>query len=156
MLIVTAFLLVVLLVVSAIDARTLRIPNWLTATLFLVGLSMLARSDAMAIAVHVGSSVAIYLLMAGLSHAYRQLRGVNGLGLGDAKLVAAFAVWVGPFWIAPIVFIASSSAIVFVLLRRLFSNTSVSRVIPFGPFLSLAFFICWCANGLGPAPAASF
>lgn len=152
MLLVAAFLLAVLLLVSVIDARTLRIPNWLTATLSLAGLAMLARSDAMTIAIHVGSGVAIYLLMAGLSYAYRQARGVNGLGLGDAKLLAAFAVWVGPLWLAPIVFVASSTAIVFVLMRRLLSGTSFNLVVPFGPFLSLAFFVCWCASGLGPFP----
>ena len=150
MLFVAAFLLVVLLVVSVIDARTLRIPNWLTAILFVAGLVMLAGTDAMTIAIHLGSSFATYLLMAGLSQAYKHLRGVNGLGLGDAKLLAAFAVWIGPLWLAPIVFVASSLAIMFILMRRLLSGTSLHRVIPFGPFLSLAFFICWCAEFLGP------
>lgn len=153
MLFVAAFLLAILLLVSAIDAKTLRIPNWLTAILFLAGTAMLVGSDAMTIAIHIGSSVAIYLLMAGLSQAYRRIKGVNGLGLGDAKLLAAFAVWVGPFWLAPIVFIASSTAIVFALMRRLLSGTSLGRVVPFGPFLSLAFFVCWCASSLGQFPA---
>lgn len=147
---IAAFLLVVLLLVSIIDARTLRIPNWLNAILFLTGLVMLARTDAMTIATHLAASVAIYLLMAGLSYAYRHLRGVNGLGLGDAKLLAAFAVWVGPFWIAPIVFLASSSAILFVLLRRTVAGVSLGSVIPFGPFLSVAFFASWCADTFGP------
>jgi prepilin signal peptidase PulO-like enzyme (type II secretory pathway) len=151
MIFVAVFLLAVLLAVSFIDAKTLRIPNWLTAILFVSGLVMLARSDVMTIALHLGSSAAIYLLTVGLSYAYRRLRGVNGLGLGDAKLLASFAVWVGPLWLAPIVFLASSLAIIFVLFRRLLAGAALSKVIPFGPFLSAAFFASWCAKTFGLA-----
>lgn len=142
-------LVVLLLAISVIDATSLRIPNWSTAMLFVVGVAFTVNENADQLASHLAAALGAYAFMAVLSAFYRHARGFDGLGLGDAKLLGAFGVWVGPLWIAPIVFGASLMAIAFVLLRKTFAGTAINSVVPFGPFLSASFLFCWWVDNSG-------
>eukprot|EP01037_Dinobryon_pediforme_P026307 gene26307-28784_t len=89
-------LLVGLLVALAVaDFRSLILPDWLTALVAANGLAASALggepplADALAAATLGGG------LLWGLAIAYRRLRGLDGLGFGDVKLVAAGGVWTG-------------------------------------------------------------
>lgn len=137
------FGLLVLIVISLIDARSLRIPNWSSSALFIAGAFYIAAKDLSLLLPNFLTAVAACGAMALVSQCYRHARGVDGLGLGDAKLFGAFGMWVGPLWLAPILFLASSSAILFAVVRKAASGIGYDHAVPFGPFLSLAFFVCW-------------
>jgi leader peptidase (prepilin peptidase)/N-methyltransferase len=79
-----------------------------------------------------------------LSLFFRHVRGRDGLGLGDVKFMAGAGTWVGWQGLAPLVLIASLSALVYVATLTL-SNGSFDpdRKLPFAPFLSLATALVW-------------
>jgi leader peptidase (prepilin peptidase)/N-methyltransferase len=66
-----------------------------------------------------------------------------GLGLGDVKLAAAAAAWFS-LWMLPLfLFVASFSALVFLLASSAGGAKSYTRKIPFGPFLAGALIVTW-------------
>jgi hypothetical protein len=76
--------------------------------------------------------------------AYRRLRGRAGLGLGDAKLLAALGAWVGLSDLPAVLVLACClglvAAGVLALSGRQVTGTTA---IPFGPFLSAAGWVWW-------------
>ena len=66
---------------------------------------------------------------------YKVLRNKEGMGLGDAKLLAAIGFWFG--WIAiPFVIFSSSVIALFTVLPSLINKKKkLSSIIPFGPFI---------------------
>jgi leader peptidase (prepilin peptidase)/N-methyltransferase len=90
--------------------------------------------------------LAFYLI----ARLYRSLRGYDGLGLGDAKLLAAAGAWLGPLYLAPVVFVSAILAIGAALILRLLGReVSLQTTLPFGPFLSISFFGFWCLKSSG-------
>ncbi len=73
---------------------------------------------------------------------FQRVRGREGLGQGDAKLLAAIGAWGG--WIALpfVVFIGASATLAVVAARRVAGRTINDQTeIPFGPGLCLAGFV---------------
>ena len=66
--------------------------------------------------------------------AYRLIRKQEGLGRGDAKLLAAGGAWCGAFALPFIILIASSVALIFILRQN--KEKSAAMKLPFGPFLA--------------------
>ena len=85
-----------------------------------------------------------FSVLGAVAVAFRQLRGIDGLGFGDQKFSAAVGLWIGWEAIAPMLLIASCSALVFVSVRSL-KEGQIDRTqrIPFGPFLGLGAVACW-------------
>ncbi|QJA05855.1 prepilin peptidase [Thermosulfurimonas marina] len=74
-----------------------------------------------------------------LGEFYAWLRGREGLGGGDHKLLALIGAFLGPWRLFPVVFLAAASGLgaalfLFLLGRRRLSGGSA---LPFGPFLAL-------------------
>ena len=65
-----------------------------------------------------------------------RLTGEDGLGLGDAKLLAAAGAWLGWRDLPVLIVLAAVSALVFALAMR-------TRKIPFGPWLAAVFWVLW-------------
>lgn len=78
-----------------------------------------------------------YLALAGLALLYRRLRGREGLGLGDAKLLAAAGAWLGVERLASVLLAAALLGLLTALLRR--GPVRGDTAVPFGPALALAF-----------------
>lgn len=130
----------VLIALSAIDWATCRLPDSLTLPLAVAGL-VLVSSDR--VFDHAAAALASYAVLAGLAWVFERIRGYPGLGLGDAKLTAAGAAWLGPEGPAQVVLMACVLAIVFALARGL-RNPATWRVrLPFGPFLAAGIWITW-------------
>jgi leader peptidase (prepilin peptidase)/N-methyltransferase len=88
-----------------------------------------------------------------IARLYRLTRGTDGLGLGDAKLLAAAGAWLGPMLLAPVVFVGATLALLYVQVLRLRGETISSQmIVPFGPFLSAALFAFWCLKLLNWFP----
>jgi leader peptidase (prepilin peptidase)/N-methyltransferase len=127
---------------SVIDAKRLILPDLLTlplipAGLFLVGLQPPALTDRLL------GAVIGFTVFAAISVLYRRLRRRDGLGLGDAKLLAAAGAWVGWQGLPSVVLIASLGGLAWALVTR----ADGDRQVPFGPFLALGFWLVWW---LGP------
>lgn len=81
-----------------------------------------------------------------LAFVFRYTRGVDGIGRGDVKLIAAAGLWIGVEGIPLMLLIASTTAGVFVAARALIRRTfDRAERIPFGPFLALGTSCSWLA-----------
>lgn len=140
-----------LLALSAIDFRTFRLPDGLNAALLLCGLltAQLFYPERM-LEQLAGAALGFGGLLL-VELAYRAIRRREGLGRGDSKLLGAIGAWIGPVGIAPCIFVAASTAIIFVLIlgwvrrRPLAGDTAI----PFGPFLAAGGWAVW-VNGSVP------
>jgi leader peptidase (prepilin peptidase)/N-methyltransferase len=129
---------------SAIDVRDYRLPDALTMPLAAFGLLVAWWMQASPVWWHAASAVVGFGALAALAEAYRHLRGRDGLGLGDAKLLAASGAWLGVEGLPTVLLWASGSAIVAVLVSRWHSGTFLSDTrIPFGPFLAFGTWLVW-------------
>lgn len=144
-------LLIVLLVLSGIDIRQHRLPDVLTLPLVALGLTLSALHGGwIGFAMAVFAAALGFLVFLAIAWLYRRARGHDGLGLGDAKLLAAAGAWLGPLWLAPVVFISATTALCCVLLLRLAGRTINSETrVPFGPFLACGLFSCWLVDSGG-------
>lgn len=124
-----------LLALACIDWTHLRLPDVLTLPLLLAGLAATATLDPDLALDHAAAAAVGYLALRLLAWAYRALRGREGLGGGDAKMLAAAGAWVGVEGLGPTILIAALMGIAVTALQgqRLRSNT----VVPFGTFLAL-------------------
>ena len=73
---------------------------------------------------------------------FKQVTNRDGLGRGDAKLMAAAGVWLGFSAIPIVALIASLSAISTIIAVQIIRKIKLSKI-PFGPFISLAIIILW-------------
>lgn len=84
-----------LLALAVMDLRSMFLADALTLPLIPAGLAVCLWMDPDAIWTHVAGVVAGAALLAALSWGYFRLRGREGLGLGDVKLMAAAGAWIG-------------------------------------------------------------
>lgn len=138
---------------SFVDFRHHIIPD--TASLLLVISGIVFALDS-------GSAVVTERILAGffwvamfwiVSRTYLQLRGWDGLGLGDVKLMAGIGTWTGFAGGSLVVLFASLSAAITVLILHRFEhsrNRSLQKSgIAFGPFLCISAWAVWLS---GAAP----
>jgi leader peptidase (prepilin peptidase)/N-methyltransferase len=131
-----------LLALGWIDARHMRLPDAITLPLIACGLAAVGLLDKPSLLIHASGAVLGFLLFYGLSVGYRMLRGREGLGVGDAKLLAAGGAWVGIDSLAPLILLAALFGISWTVLRGMAgANVHLSFRIPFGPFLGLAIWL---------------
>ena len=133
-----------LLLLAASDLRAMILPDRLNAMLAAAGLgqSLLLGVPHLRDAI-LGSVLggALLLLLAGL---FRRLRGREGLGLGDVKLVSAAGLWVGWQGLPLLLSIASTTALAFLGARALrHGQVDRATLIPFGPFLAGGTLVTW-------------
>lgn len=79
----------ILLLAAWIDAETMRLPDILTLPLVLAGLAVTWRFTPWALYNHAAATALGYLGFRALNETYRAVRHRDGLGVGDAKLLAA-------------------------------------------------------------------
>jgi len=144
----TLLLVVALTWLSCVDIREFRLPDIGTLLLVAVGilLSFARGGPNLAVAALVAAALGFVSLWI-VAFIYHRYRGVNGLGLGDAKLLAAAGAWLGPWMLAPVVFIGAILGLCYALwLRTTGPQLSSETRIPFGPFLSASFLFLWCLH----------
>jgi len=127
-----------LLVLAWIDWDHLRLPDVLTLPLVIAGLLATWALEPEATADHAAAAAAAYLAFRGIALAYRLLRGREGLGQGDAKLLAASGAWVGLAGLPSVVLGAALTALAVALGMRMVRRIAADMPIPFGPYLALA------------------
>lgn len=128
-----------LLALSLIDGQHQLLPDVLTLPLLWTGLlahcfSLLPGN------LHDGVLGAAlgYSLFWLLTNGYQRLRGIDALGLGDAKLLAALGAWLGWQALPMLILIAACGGIISVLIGRWCCQRPLQQALAFGPWLSLA------------------
>ena len=143
-------LFILLLTLSIIDIKSFILPNILTLPLIVMGvlqswfLTQAWQNSLIGAAAGYGVFVALEL-------GFKKIRGKDGLGRGDAKLLAAGGAWCGWSSLPILILIASTTGLVLALFK--FVKTSADKQntqdtpeenwIPFGPFLAFSIFIVW-------------
>jgi leader peptidase (prepilin peptidase)/N-methyltransferase len=85
-----------------------------------------------------------FAALALIASVYRRVRGREGLGLGDAKLLAAAGAWLGWHGLPSVVLIAAVSALAVALAAASGGGKLAwTSRIAFGPHLALAFWLVW-------------
>jgi leader peptidase (prepilin peptidase) / N-methyltransferase len=141
-----------LLCLAVIDYRRFLLPDVLTLPLIPAGLAIAWLLDPALLPDHVLGALAGFAALALLGVAYRLLRDREGLGLGDAKLLAAAGAWLGWQALPGVVLIGALCALALTLARIAAGGTlSATTPIAFGSHLALAFWLVWL---LGPVLVA--
>lgn len=134
----------IMLTAAWIDMRTMLLPDALTLPLLLAGLMQTALTEPAELTDHALGAVLGYFLLSGVAWTYRRLRQREGLGLGDAKLLAAIGAWTGLGALPSVLLLAACLGLVAAAAARCLGKTvTSSTAIPFGPFLSLAGWLIW-------------
>ncbi|MBL4853971.1 MAG: prepilin peptidase [Robiginitomaculum sp.] len=136
-------LLSVLAALAVIDFKTMILPNMLTFPLIFIGLLFAYWQNALLAGV-IGTAVG-YAGLVALELAYKRLRGIDGIGRGDAKLLAAGGAWCGWYGLSFILLIASFSGLIHALILSKSGADPKNQKLPFGPHLALGIFLTWLA-----------
>ena len=126
-----------LVALAFIDLDTQFLPDDLTLPLMWAGIVAAALGwTPITLATSVGGAAAGYLSLWFVFHAYRLIRGKEGMGAGDFKLLAALGAWLGWQLIPSIILLSSAvGALVGIGLIALHSHDR-DVPIPFGPYLA--------------------
>ena len=130
-------LIATLVALAFIDLDTQFLPDSLTLPLLWAGIASAAFGwIPVSLKDSVFGAMAVYLSLWFVFHAYRIIRGREGMGAGDFKLLAALGAWMG--WLAIPSIILLSSAVGAVVGIALIALRSHDRdvPIPFGPYLA--------------------
>ncbi len=139
-----------LLALAAADFRFYLLPDFLTLPLIAAGLVVAWALDPDDMLSHVVGAAAGLTFIVVLRYIYWIMRKREGIGLGDAKLLAAAGAWVTLTGLPSVVLLAAVAALVFAVARQGWAGrlTAADRV-PFGPFLCFGLWIVWLYGPLG-------
>lgn len=131
-----------LLALAWIDWRQLRLPDVLTLPLLLVGLAAAWLEGPDALLSGVIGALAGYAALRLVGESYLRLRGREGIGQGDAKLLAAGGAWLGWEALPWVVLLGAFLGLMLALLQRC-RGAALTRetALPFGPPLALAIWV---------------
>ena len=147
-----------LVVLAFVDAHTKLLPDALTLPLLWLGvvLQLFPETRTVGLEASIWGVLAGYLPMWLLAQLYRLLRGRDGLGMGDVKMLAAMGAWSGAAVLPSVIFVASLLGIAGVLCFRLSRRVrraddhshelddshELHAEFPFGPWIIAAYMIC--------------
>jgi leader peptidase (prepilin peptidase)/N-methyltransferase len=137
-----------LLTLSWIDVRCMWLPDVLTLPLLLAGLAFTLTVRPADATAHAAGAAVGYLGLRGISWSYRTIRGREGIGGGDAKLLGAAGAWLGLPGLPYVLLLAALLGLAMAAClglqgRRLHAHLAL----PFGPCLALAFWLIWMHGG---------
>lgn len=137
----------VLLLLFTFDLRYRILPDTLTLPLALAGI-LSSEATGVNLWPSITGLAVTGLTMLALQAGFRWLRGYDGLGGGDVKLLAAMGAWLGPagcpLAVAAAALAALASEAAFQLLVR--GHIDRHRRIAFGAYICAAFWVVWCAG----------
>ncbi len=140
-----------LLALAVIDWRHYRLPDVLTLPLLLAGLAVSYALDPAGLPDRAIAVIAGFAAFAALGWVYRALRGREGLGLGDAKLLGALGAWVSWIGLPTVVLYAAMLGLLAVFAASLLGRKlEAAGRVPFGTFLALGGWLVWLYGPLLP------
>jgi leader peptidase (prepilin peptidase) / N-methyltransferase len=137
-----------LLALGWIDLQRWLLPDALTLPLVVAGLAA-AAFDLDGLTDRAFGAAAGYLGLRAVAFLYRAMRGREGLGQGDAKLLAAAGAWVGVRGLPQVVLLAALAGLCAAACLRLAGvRLGAQSALPFGPFLAFAIWLVWLMPAL--------
>ena len=141
---ITTLLLLILsvffIIIFFIDLKHYIIPNELTFPLMAIGFlkSFDPNLNKAIFPNYINSLIGGligYLIIWFIIFLYKKIRNKEGMGLGDAKLLAVVGFWFGWLSIPFTIFISSLVALIFVIPSVLNKSRNMTSQIPFGPYI---------------------
>jgi leader peptidase (prepilin peptidase)/N-methyltransferase len=126
-----------LLATSLIDFDTRYLPDTLTLPLLWAGL-IVNLGNAAFVPLHeaVIGAIAGYLFLWCVYWLFKLVRGVEGMGYGDFKLLAALGAWLGWQALPQVVLLSALAGAIFGLAATGIGKMRFEEPLPFGPFLA--------------------
>lgn len=133
-------LILILLYLGYVDLRSFRLPDFITLPLIIAGLlfNFLSPSSFVDITDSIAGALIGYGSLWLLNCLYRLAKRQDGIGMGDAKLLAALGAWLGWAALPSILLIASISGFIGGMIYLKWRQQSSHHPFPFGPFLAFA------------------
>ena len=140
----TTLLLLILsiffIIIFFIDLKHFIIPNVLTFSLMIIGFikSFDPNLNKAIFPNYINSLIGGifgYLIIWLIIYIYKKVRKKEGMGLGDAKLMAVIGFWFGWISIPFTIFISSTVALILVIPSLINQSRKMSSEIPFGPYI---------------------
>ena len=125
-----------LLATSAIDIDTRLLPDSLTQPLLWAGLIVNFGDTFVSLRTAVAGAIAGYVFLWCIYWLFRLVRGIEGMGYGDFKLLAALGAWLGWTALPQIVLISAVTGALVGLAATGFGRMRFEEPLPFGPFLA--------------------
>ena len=137
---VRILLIATLMYLAYIDFRTFRLPDAITFPLILSGLLVNGFSNQGLVSLQDSFIGAIlgYTSLWLLNLLYRLAKKQDGIGMGDAKLLAVLGAWLGWHAFPGILLIASLSGLLGGFIWLQWNKQNHRSAFPFGPFLAIA------------------
>jgi len=132
-----------LLALAATDLKYFLLPDFLTFPTIAAGLAAACLFLPDRLLPNALAAAAGYVSVVALRYLYRLLRGREGIGLGDAKLLAASGAWVSWPGLPSVVLLAALTGLAYALWNKRFGAISATDRVPFGAFLALGTWIVW-------------
>lgn len=140
-LIPTACITCLLTLIIYHDVKSYKIPNHYVYTLIILGLLWPSHPHGISHIDRLIAAVAAYSALWSIGEIFFRLRGIEGLGIGDAKLAAAMGAWLGWRDLPSAIFVSSVLAIAYLAVNNLKGTSKVS--LPFAPALAAGFATFW-------------
>jgi leader peptidase (prepilin peptidase)/N-methyltransferase len=134
-------------ILAWIDIREGIIPDWLNLAIAGLGLlRILVTADLSTAVEAIGEAAVIGFVFWLLRRLYFAFRGIQGLGLGDVKFLAAAGIWVGVAGIPILLLVATITALACAGVAQLSGRALTAQTsLSFGPFLAAGLLL---ASGL--------
>lgn len=139
-----------LLLLAILDAEHFWLPLKLTLTLIAGGLIAALPEGGAALLDRTIGAVAGFAALSVVAFAYRRLRGRDGLGGGDAWMLAGGGAWTGWVALPSILVLSAVAGLAWVMSLRLFGRRlAANQPLPFGVALAAGTWLVWLYGPLG-------
>jgi leader peptidase (prepilin peptidase) / N-methyltransferase len=133
-----------LIALIALDAAHYWLPDKLTLPVLITGLGAGLVGIDPSFSDRLWGGAGGYLSLAAIAFAYKQVRGRDGLGGGDPKLLGAIGAWLGWQYLPMVLLGGSGIGLVYVLFRSLRGTPmAATDRLPLGALMALAAFPLW-------------
>ena len=133
-----------LIALAALDLAALWLPDRLTGALAAAGVATGLAGVAPRIGDRIAGGVAGFALLWAIGWGYRHLRGREGLGGGDPKLLGAIGLWLGWRILPAILMIACLVGLGVVLFQRVRGRAMArDAALPLGTLMAIAAYPAW-------------
>jgi leader peptidase (prepilin peptidase)/N-methyltransferase len=125
-----------LIAMTFIDLDTMMLPDVLTLPLLWAGLLLNLNGMFVPLKDAVIGAAAGYMVLWTVYWLFKLIRGKEGMGYGDFKLLAALGAWMGWTMLPIIILLSSVTGAILGIVQMLMARAGMDYKFPFGPYLA--------------------